>query len=112
MKFLWPAVIVDSHSLAISSDGTIYLSASDYSSVIKGVYGVNSNGTEKWFFPLGKRAFSSPAIGSDGTVYIGSPEEFKLYAIGTQPAPEFTTTIIFIPLSLIALFIIVKRRKN
>ena len=37
-------------------------------------------GTPIWEFETGGRVSSSPAIGSDGTVYVGS-EDNKLYAI-------------------------------
>ncbi len=37
-------------------------------------------GTKKWEFQTGNDVWSSPAIGSDGTVYVGSNDD-KLYAI-------------------------------
>ena len=37
-------------------------------------------GTPIWEFETGHRVYSSPAIGSDGTVYVGSNDK-KLYAI-------------------------------
>ena len=37
-------------------------------------------GTPIWEFETGNEVFSSPAIGSDGTVYVGSYDN-KLYAI-------------------------------
>jgi len=43
-------------------------------------------GTQKWAFATGSGVFSSPAIGADGTIYVGS-YDFNLYAInpdGTQ----------------------------
>ena len=40
-------------------------------------------GTPIWEFETGNLVFSSPAIGSDGTVYVGS-EDKKLYAIKTD----------------------------
>ena len=40
-------------------------------------------GTPIWEFEKGVIVFSSPAIGSDGTVYVGS-EDKKLYAIETE----------------------------
>ena len=40
-------------------------------------------GTVIWEFETGDAAFSSPAIGSDGTVYVGSRDN-KLYAIKTD----------------------------
>ena len=40
-------------------------------------------GTVLWEFETGDAVGSSPAIGSDGTVYVGS-EDNKLYAIKTE----------------------------
>ena len=40
-------------------------------------------GTVLWEFETGDRVHSSPAIGSDGTVYVGSWDN-KLYAIKTD----------------------------
>jgi len=37
-------------------------------------------GTKLWEFETGGGVYSSPAIGSDGTVYVGSHDN-KLYAI-------------------------------
>jgi outer membrane protein assembly factor BamB len=37
-------------------------------------------GTKKWEFLTGRYVDSSPAIGSDGTVYVGS-EDKKVYAL-------------------------------
>ena len=39
-----------------------------------------ANGTPIWEFVTGDKVYSSPAIGSDGTVYVGSYDK-KLYAI-------------------------------
>ena len=40
-------------------------------------------GTPIWEFETGDKVYSSPAIGSDGTVYVGSFDK-KLYAIRTD----------------------------
>ena len=40
-------------------------------------------GTVLWEFETGGRVLSSPAIGSDGTIYVGSDDK-KLYAIKTD----------------------------
>ncbi len=37
-------------------------------------------GTKKWEFQTGGLVYSSPAIGSDGTVYVGS-RDYKVYAL-------------------------------
>jgi len=44
---------------------------------------VQKPGTVLWEFETGDAVYSSPAIGSDGTVYVGS-EDNKLYAIKTD----------------------------
>jgi len=68
-------------SPAIGSDGTIYVGSFDPNlSVfdlisgenIDGLYAINSDGTLKWKFETGGSVDSSPAIGSDGTIYVGS----------------------------------------
>ena len=41
------------------------------------------HGTPIWEFETGDRVGSSPAIGSDGTVYVGAGDT-KLYAIKTE----------------------------
>ena len=40
-------------------------------------------GTPIWEFETGSYVYSSPAIGSDGTVYVGSSDN-KLYALKTD----------------------------
>ena len=40
-------------------------------------------GTPSWEFQTGADVYSSPAIGSDGTVYVGSDDN-KIYAIKTD----------------------------
>jgi hypothetical protein len=50
------------------------------------VYAINPDGTQQGAFQTGGEVRSSPAIGSDGTVYVGSNDD-KVYAInpdGTQ----------------------------
>ncbi|UCD14668.1 MAG: PQQ-binding-like beta-propeller repeat protein [Thermoplasmatales archaeon] len=58
-------------SPAIASDGTIYFTSfSNY------LYALNSDGTEKWRYPVHiyVDVWSSPVIGSDGTIYVGSQQ--------------------------------------
>jgi len=78
--------LVDS-SPAIGPDGTIYVGTDPY-----GAYGqvpvpvdtvffaINPDGSLKWSFPMHDGAESSPAIGPDGTIYVGSYDS-SLYAI-------------------------------
>jgi len=87
---------------AIAKDGTIYfLTMAGY------FYAINSNGTEKWRFPMFtfKNIWSSPAIASDGTIYFaseayppresGKPQEKPGYIYALNPDGtkkwEFTT---------------------
>ena len=50
----------------------------------KKLYAINGKtGVKLWEFETGGFVSSSPAIGSDGTVYIGSSDK-KLYAIKTD----------------------------
>jgi outer membrane protein assembly factor BamB len=79
-------------SPAIGSDGTVYVGATD-----KMLYAIDGNKldefyvngikhlrpTKLWEFETGGPVGSSPAIGSDGTVYVGS-RDHKLYAIKTD----------------------------
>ena len=90
-----------------SLDGTIYF-GTNYGTI----YAVNSDGTEKWSKHIGSRIESAPAIGEDGTVYIGafyetygyvyafgpgepnrfeivSPEPENLYLFGNKICPTF-----------------------
>ena len=66
----------------ISADGTIYFGTFEGGRI----YAVNNDGTEKWHKSLGGDVLSAPAIGEDGTVYIGSNIE-RLYAFG-YPGPN------------------------
>ena len=45
----------------------------------------------KWSFAATDHVESSPAIGADGTVYVGA-DDHKLYALGADPAPGPTAT--------------------
>jgi len=44
------------------------------------VYALNPDGTEKWHYTTGYKVSSDPAIGDDGTIYIGSGDSY-LYAL-------------------------------
>ncbi|MFH1521168.1 MAG: PQQ-binding-like beta-propeller repeat protein [Candidatus Micrarchaeota archaeon] len=80
---------------AITQDGTIYAySASNY------LYAVNPDGTEKWKFYIEWLSdfWSSPTIGDDGTIYIGSARadhnpnfESGLYAINPNGTEKWHT---------------------
>ena len=77
-----------SSSPAIGAEGTIYVGdnfsvkISNYIYLEFGfLYAVNPNGTLKWFSPIGSVSYSSPAIASDGTIYILSLPELLLLPI-------------------------------
>ncbi len=59
------------------------------------LYAINPDGTLKWSYTTGDYVYSSPAIASDGTVYVGSVDN-NLYAIhgnggglANTPWPKF-----------------------
>ncbi|MFN9953662.1 MAG: PQQ-binding-like beta-propeller repeat protein, partial [bacterium] len=49
-------------------------------------YAINADGTLKWNFTTGGRVASSPAIGANGTIYVGSHDN-KLYALSLSNCP-------------------------
>lgn len=75
-------------SSVIGPDGTIYARTSECShfgsleGCIENLYAVNPDGTKKWLFTslANEYSESSPAIGTNGVIYIGSGSN-KFYAI-------------------------------
>ncbi|GBC76207.1 Desiccation/radiation resistance protein [bacterium HR07] len=69
-----------SASVALAKDRTIYFGADDGN-----LYALAPDGKEKWRFTADLPIRSSPAIGPDGTLYVGSgsqpSEDAKVYAI-------------------------------
>ena len=53
----------------IGNDGTIFFSTGYEDEKL---YALNIYGSEKWAIKTGSDAFASPAIGADGTIYLGS----------------------------------------
>jgi len=63
---------------SIGADGTIYIRSAD-----RNIYALNHNGTLKWKYAVGgsNYIYGSPAIASDGTIYVGGGDDCKLYAL-------------------------------
>ncbi len=82
---LAPLNFIDS-SAAIAADGTIYFGSGDSIALTGALHAVSPAGTRLWSFPPAGATFtigiieSSPAIGPDGTVYVGSDDR-NLYAL-------------------------------
>jgi hypothetical protein len=55
------------------------------------LYAINPDSTLKWKNPTGGAVDSSPAIGSDGTIYVGSNDNY-LYAISVVPLSATSIT--------------------
>ncbi len=75
-------------SAAISADETIYFGTSDISGTSPwefDIIALNPDGTEKWRKYI-ETIFSSPAIGEDGTVYIGSEDGLRAFGRGEVKA--------------------------
>jgi len=74
-------------SPAIDANGIIYVGSRDYNIDSTGewicdgyLYSIRPDGTYKWRYKTGGRLSISPAIGGDGTIYVGSGDGF-LYAL-------------------------------
>ncbi len=78
-NFIYDANTSIPGSPTIDKDGTIYIASRD-----QYLFAISPDGTEKWKFPIGVAfdSWSSPLIGSDGTVYMTSARpKGGLYAI-------------------------------
>lgn len=70
---------------AIAADGTIYVTDTYYSrygdfvSLSGNIHAVTPTGKQKWMYEIGSYTDASPVIGADGTVYVGSEDDY-LYA--------------------------------
>jgi len=65
-------------STAIGFDGAVYFTEHQKINALDG-----KTGAKKWEFETGGSMISSPVIGADGTLYIGSGDK-KIYAIKTD----------------------------
>lgn len=55
------------------------------------LYAINPDGTLKWTYSTGGGVYSSPAIGTDGTIYVGS-RDHNLYAIKSDGTLKWNYT--------------------
>jgi outer membrane protein assembly factor BamB len=63
----------------VAADGTIYCGCGDWN-----LYAFNPNGTLKWKCHTGGQIQGTPAIGDDGTLYVGTSDDSSIYAISPQ----------------------------
>ncbi|MCP4413509.1 MAG: PQQ-like beta-propeller repeat protein, partial [Gammaproteobacteria bacterium] len=82
----WTFKIYGSNDMAIGSDGTIYITSSAHYSQMyyDRLYALTPEGSVKWKSEFSGDGYleSCPAIGSDGTIYIGFDD--KLFAIDSS----------------------------
>ena len=55
------------------------------------LYALNPDGSLKWSYQTGGEVYSSPAIGADGTVYVGSCDG-KVYALNPDGSLKWSYT--------------------
>lgn len=89
---LWSAATGDygDSSPAVARDGTIYVgtgfkswTSSGTQGVMGYLYAFHADGSSKWRFPTPGQVMSSPAIGADGTVYVGC-SDYRIYALSPE----------------------------
>lgn len=94
-------IVAGFSTAAIADDGTIYVHTQSSQPCIAGpsqLLAINPNGTLKWAFGLNGGAgvfiaseLSSPAIGSDGTIYVTSADT-GLYAINPDGSTKWVVS--------------------
>jgi outer membrane protein assembly factor BamB len=81
---------------AIDETGTIYFGSAATS---EGFYALYPNGTVKWTYSVaGGNFFSSPAIGPDGTIYVGTGDAKSIHALypnGTLKWVFYTNHVVY-----------------
>jgi outer membrane protein assembly factor BamB len=82
MKWSLPLPEIEFSTPTIGDNGIIYVAGGHIANQGQyGLYAVNPDGTLLWSYTLiGMTYLSNPAIGPDGTIYIGS-DDWHLYAI-------------------------------
>jgi len=79
---------IDISSAAIGSDGMIYFGGGNTNRELWALY---PNGTIAWSYLTGGLVTSSPAIATDGTIYVGS-WDYKLHAVHKNGTGKWTFT--------------------
>ena len=75
------------------ADGTIYVGAGTIDGEdIGNFYAFNPDGSQKWNFPTGLGFESSPAIGTDGTIYLASGD-CTFYALNPDGTQKWNFTL-------------------
>lgn len=64
----------------VSADGTVYITADK-------LYALAPDGKQKWAFGSGLVEAATPALGADGTLYLGTGYAGKLVALVDGKAP-------------------------
>jgi len=77
--------IVESSPI-VGPDETIYLAASNPQTGGGSVVALNPDGSEQWRYDVGSRLPLSPALGPDGTLYVGA-RNGNLYALNPDGSP-------------------------
>ncbi|PEJ58847.1 hypothetical protein CN692_07685 [Bacillus sp. AFS002410] len=100
-KWALPVGAEGGSSPVIAADGTLYIGTNRaYNFQNNGVYGVNPDGTLKFFYETGYGIITSPSIGSDGTIYVldkfGTlyaiyPNGMKKWTFETRFSPSYST---------------------
>jgi outer membrane protein assembly factor BamB len=89
LRWAFPANDGIASSPSIGADGTVYVGAGGYFGGYRdsSLYAIRQDGSMKWQFKTGKGTpqqsagvFSSPAIDSDGTIYVGGLDSY-LYCL-------------------------------
>jgi outer membrane protein assembly factor BamB len=76
-------------SFGIGSDGTVYAADETGDGILRALD--PATGAVKWQFNTGAQIESSPTVGADGTIYIGS-DNGRLYALNPNGTQKWRTT--------------------
>jgi outer membrane protein assembly factor BamB len=77
-NLVWTFTVDAGHpnSAVMASDGTLYVCAWNGG---QRLYAINPNGSEKWSNPTWHSMNSTPAVGSDGTIYVVQADDLAAY---------------------------------